>query len=194
MTNLSISLPLSATRAGYDPERQRNRYAANAELIATKYKVDKMLGKRRTDGALKLKKLLPLHQQIVSCYINGMKGVEIAEQFDVAAITVYRILADPLAQSFISEFDTAFKDEFQRMFPLVADAVRDGLESTALPVRLKAVDRWAKICRYLDGGEEDNTGNKVAAITTARMKFVELVKSANKITQVEIEVEESTIS
>ena len=33
MSDLNISLPLSATRHSYDPEASRAQYAANAELI-----------------------------------------------------------------------------------------------------------------------------------------------------------------
>ncbi len=101
MTNLDISLPLSATRAGYDPEREASKYAMNAELIKSKYNYEKIMGKRKDNGALKLKELKPEHKQYVSCFINGMKGVEIAEQFNVAAITVYRVLNDPLAQTML---------------------------------------------------------------------------------------------
>ena len=181
MTELNIKVPLSSIRANYDPEAAKSRYEANKRLIADKYHYDKMLGKRRKDGALKLQELKPEHKQYVSCFIHGMKGVEIAEQFNVAAITVYRVLADPLATSLIGEFDESFKKEFKSMFPLVADAVRSGLGSGSEKTRLQAVDRWTKVCRFIDGDpEEKDQEEKTVAVRAARLRFVDLVKNATK--------------
>lgn len=181
MTELNIKVPLSSLTAHYDPENAKSKYEANAALIADKYHYEKIMGKRRKDGALKLKELKPEHKQYVSCYIHGMKGVEIAEQFNVAAITVYRVLADPLAIAVIGEFDDAFKSEFKALFPLVSDAVRSGLESGNEGVRLKAVDRWTKVSRYLEGDpEEKDQEEKTVAVLAARMRFVDLVKTATK--------------
>ena len=179
MTELNIKVPLSSIVAGYDPEAAADKYAAEAELIKDKYHYEKLMGKRRLDGALKLKELKPEHKQYVACYLNGMKGVEIAVHFNVAAITVYRVLADPLATSLIGEFDESFKNEFRAMFPLVADAVRTGLESGGITDRLKATDRWLKVCRFLDGGEEEKgQEEKTATVHAARLKFIDLVETA----------------
>lgn len=179
MTELNIKVPLSSVVADYNPELAKAKYAANAELIKDRYHYEKMMGKRKHDGALKLKELKPEHKQYVSCFINGMKGVEIAEHFNVAAITVYRVLADPLATKLIGEFDDGFKNEFRAMFPLVADAVRDGLESGGIGTRLKAVDRWTKVCRFMDGDEEEGAKDgKTTAIVAARIHFVDLINRA----------------
>ncbi len=179
VTELNISIPLSSVVGNYDPDEAKARYAANKELIAHKYHYEKIMGKRKSDGALKLKELKPEHKQYISCFISGMKGVEIAEQFNVAAITVYRVLADPLAADLIGEFDENFKKEFRALFPLVADAVRTGLESGGTKTRLQAVDRWTKVCRFLDGGEEEkDQEEKTTAVVAARMRFVDLVRNA----------------
>lgn len=179
MTQLNIKVPLSSLTAGYAPEAAAAKYAANAELIKEEYHYEKMLGKRKSSGALKLNELKPEHKQYVSCFLNGMKGVEIALHFNVSAITVYRVLADPLAASLIDEFDESFKKEFKAMFPLVADAVRSGLDDSSIGTKLKAVDRWTKVCRFLDGGEEEkDQGEKTASVVAARMRFVDLVKTA----------------
>lgn len=179
MTELNIQVPLSSLTAGYDPDAAADKYAANAELIKDKYHYEKLMGKRQSNGALKLKELKPDHKQFIACYLNGMKGVEIAAQFNVAAITVYRVLADPLAASLIGEFDENFKNEFRQMFPLVADAVRTGLTTGGVTDRLKATDRWLKVCRFLDGGEEEKgPDEKTASIAAARMRFIDLVNTA----------------
>ena len=179
MTDLNITIPLSVTRANYNPEEAASKYEMNKLDIAGRYKYEKWMGIRRKDGADKLEKLKPEHKQYVACYINGMKGVEIAEQFNVAAITVYRVLADPLARSLIDEFDEDFKEEFRRMFPLVSNAVREGLECGSMTDRLKAVDRWSKICKQIDGVPEDEAdGKKVEAVYAARLRFVQIVQDA----------------
>ena len=179
MTSLNISLPLSATRASYDPEREASKYAINAELIKNRYHYEKIIGKRKSTGALKLKELKPEHKQYVSCFINGMKGVEIAEQFNVAAITVYRVLADPLAQEMLGEFDTSFKDEFRAMFPLVADAIRDSLENGGMEMKLKAVDRFVKVSAFLkDGSDSDEDSNKSEVVSAMRVRMVTMLKAA----------------
>ena len=179
MTNLNINIPLSSTHAGYDPEREAARYQVNKELIATKYHYEKIVGKRRSDGALKLKELKPEHKQWVSCFIQGMKGVDIAKQYDVATITVYRVLSDPLAKSLLGEFDEALKSEFLAMFPLVSDAIRDGLESAGIATRLKAVDRWTKVSSFIDGrGEEDSETKKPDVVAAMRLRMVTLLQAA----------------
>ena len=194
MTNLNINLPLSSTRAGYDPEREAARYAMNADLIKDKYHYEKVIGKRRGDGALKLKELKPEHKQWVSCFIQGMKGVEIAEQFNVAAITVYRVLSDPLSKSLLGEFDEALKDEFRAMFPLVSDAIRSGLESAGISTRLKAVDRWTKVSCFIDGKPTEDEGEKKPEVVAAmRVRMVTLLQTAaealpsNSVTEIELE-------
>ncbi len=178
MTELNIK-PLSVARAGYDPDAAAAKYALNKELIADRYHYQKFMGKRRDDGALKLDSLKPEHKQYIACHINGMKGVEIAEQFNVSAITVYRVLADPLATSLIGEFDESFKKDFKALFPLVAAAVRTGLESGGTRERLQAVDRWTKVCRFLDGDDvERGQEEKTASVVAARLRFVDLIKQA----------------
>lgn len=193
--SLHVDVPLSVTRAGYDPHREASRYAIRAELIANRYHYEKLIGRRKKDGAKKLKKLRPEHRQYVSCYVQGMSGVEIAEHFNVAAITVYRVLGDPLARGMIEEFDSNFKDEFRRMFPLVADVIRTGLNSGSAKVQMSAVDRFVKVSRMIDGKEKgDEGGARQQAIITARTRFVKLVKNAmgeEITTAVEI-VEETT--
>lgn len=199
MTNLNISVPLSASRAGYDPEAAKKKYAANKDFINETYHYEKWTGKRKQNGALKLNSLSTMHKQIISAHINGMKGVEIAEQFDIAAITVYRIIGDPLVQDMIEEFDDGFKADFKSMFPLVSDAIRDGLGSASQDFRLKAVDRFVKICRLIDGDEPSgDTEGRVTAVTAARMKFVQLVQKATGTALIEGEAEtlviEETVS
>ena len=196
MTELNIKVPLSTvTGGGYDANAAKAKYAANSELIKQTYHYEKFMGKRKKDGALKLASLKPEHKQYISAAINGMKGVEIADHFSVPVITVYRVLSDPLARSLIAEFEESLAEEFRRMFPMVSDAIRDGLESGSPKVKLLAADRWLKIRKFIDGGENDEgTEKRSEAVSVARTKFVEMVKTVTetsvKSTVIEMEAVE----
>lgn len=176
-------LPLSTQVSNYDPEAEAAKYQRNKELIATKYQYEKWTGERNADGSARLKKLSAVHRQWVACFINGMKQVEIAQQFGVAAITVHRVLSDPLAKELIEEFDDGFKAEFQAMFPLVSDTIRDGLDpERPMGTRLRAVDRYAKVARLVGGddGQEGELRDKVAAVQGARSRLVSMIKTAKR--------------
>ncbi len=177
---IDISLPASSRVAGYDQEAAAATYQVNKELEADRYSYEKMMGDRRSDGALKLQKLKPVHKEWISAYINGVKGVDIAEKYNVSAISVYRVLSDPLAKSLIGEFDEAFINEFKSMFPLVANAVRDGLSSGSALVKLQAVDRFVKVSRMLLGDEGDGTAGRAETVLNARVNIVNLINTAGK--------------
>jgi len=183
MTELEIKIPLSATRHNYDPEVERARYASNRLLIKEKYSFDKFIGKRKNTGEKKLKKLSSEHLQWIAAYINGMTGVQIAEAYDKAAITVYRVLKDPLSRKIIDEFNESARDEFNQMFPLVADAIRVGLEHPSVTIQLKAVDRWAKLSGAVEGAKE-RPESRAEVISLARIKVVRMLEAAVKATNV----------
>lgn len=161
----------------YDPEAAKDRYERNKEAMRHQYQVEKLIGKRSPSGTLNKKKLTSNHKQMISLFISGMPIDEIAELFDVAYLTVYSVLKDPLAQVYLDEFDAAFKAEFNAMLPLVNRTIRDGLQSGGISNRLKAVDRWGKIHRVVNGGDSsENARDKTEEIHAARFRFLEQVK------------------
>lgn len=175
----TLKLPDEITKHNgyYDPEKAKARYEENKALIRSRYAYEKIIGKRRPNGMPNLKKLTPAHKQMISCFVMGMSVNEIAEQFDVAAITVSRVVSDPLAQEYIEEFDDQHKAEFNAMLPLVNEAVRDALRSPGITNRLKGVDRWAKIHRVMNGDDAGESGkNKAQEIHAARFRFLDKVK------------------
>ena len=198
---LKIDLPpLSAVYGNYDPVAHAAKYAANRDLIKEKYHFEKWVGKRRENGLLNIVETLkPVHKRIISAHINGMKGVEIAEQFNLSVITVYRILGDPLSRSLIDEFTDNFKSEFKAMFPLVSDAIRDGLsEDRAFGTRMKAVDRFIKVHKMIDGVDDtDSTEGKVAEVSSARIRIVQTIKDAlaktETVTMIEAVIDEEVV-
>ena len=172
-------LPLSSIVNGYDPVRAAAEYQINRLRLRDQYHYEKIIGLRRSNGHRNLKKLRPVHERIIALAVSGMSGVEIAAQFKCSAVTVYRILADPLASSLTKEIGEHYREEFKRLFPLVYDAVKDGLNSGSSKVRLAAVDRFARITRLIEGdGDEGAVESHVKRVIDARITIVHLIKDA----------------
>ena len=197
---LKIDLPsLSEKLGNYHPVVEAAKYQVNRELIKDKYHFEKWIGKRREEGHKNVNDLRPVHKRIISAHINGMKGVEIAEQFGLSAVTVYRILGDPLSRSLVDEFTENFKSEFKAMFPLVSNAIRDGLdEDKSFGTRMKAVDRFIKVHKMIDGVEDNgSTEGKVAEVSSARVRIVQTIKDAvaktETVTMIEAVIDEEVV-
>ena len=80
------------------------------------------------------------------------------------------------------------ESELKALFPKVVDAVRDALDSDTVGMKLKGVDRFAKLTG-MDGGKDDKKGVTVQIITDARTKFVQEIRAAEeKVPVIEGEV------
>ncbi len=172
-------LPLSSIVAGYDPAKAAAEYQINRLKLRDQYHYEKIIGLRRSNGARNLQKLRPVHERIIAAFVSGMSGVEIAAQFRCSALTVYRILGDPLASSLTKEMGEHYREEFKQLFPLVYAAVKDGLSSGSAKIRLASVDRFARINRMIDGdSDEDAVESHVKRVIDARITIVHLIKDA----------------
>ena len=172
-------LPLSAIVAGYDPVKAAAEYQINKLKLRDQYHYEKIIGLRRSNGTRNLQELRPVHKRIIAAFVSGMSGVEIAAQFKCSALTVYRVLADPLASSLTSEIGEHYREEFKQLFPLVYAAVKDGLQSGSTKTRLAAVDRFARINRMIEGdSDEDGVESHVKRVIDARITIVHLIKDA----------------
>ncbi len=146
---------------------------------------------RRTVGEAKVKKihlkrLSQRHKLIIGMHLAGKSYREIAATVGCSAHTIGRIILDPLAQEVIAYYYEGTEEELKALFPKVVEAVRDALNNTNIEVKLKGVDRFAK----LTGMGEENRGNKEVNVTVmldARQKFVnELRAEAEKVVEVEV--------
>ena len=136
---------LSTTRANYNPDLQRGLYLADKEERRRTYHYEKVIGTRQSNGTKNLKKLKPMHATIVSEFLQGRSGVEIAEMLDINALTVYKTLKDPLVQHLVGDFLEGVDKELAALSPLALDAIRDGLTADKISTRLSAVDRFGKL-------------------------------------------------
>ena len=171
--------PASTYTQGYDPVAAAAKYQVNRLKLRDEYHYDKVIGLRRSNGHVNLKKLRPVHERMIALHINGVSGADIALQFKCSAFTVYRILGDPLAASLIAEVGEHYREEFKQLFPLVYKAVKEGLENPSSKVRLASVDRFARINRMIDGdSDEDGTEKYVKRVIDARTTIVNLILNA----------------
>lgn len=159
----------------YDPATAAKRY--NQEKERAQYAADKLLGRRRENGQPNLKKLTAKHKQIIAQYVVGTSPAEIASMFDIAVMTVHRIVSDPLAKEYLDEFEEMHKREFNAMLPLVNNAVRSALTNPGIQTKLKGADRWGKLHRVLNGENKGEEGrSRSQELHAARFRFIEKVK------------------
>lgn len=124
-----------------------------------------------------LRRLSARHKAIITMHLQGKKGTDIARTMGCTAATVYSIIKDPLSQRVIEHFTNGFDSDLKALFPLVIDAVRDGLESQDKELRLKAVDRFQKLTGR---GEQrgERTSVNVNIIGDVRARLVNEIKQA----------------
>lgn len=161
----------------YDAESRAMENAAKREELKARYNYEKLIGLRRPNGVRNLKKLSRRHKEIIAQFLSGMSIIDIAFFHDISYQLVWQVLEDPLAQEYIDAVAASRKAEFNSMLALVNDTIRDGLESPGITNRLKAVDRWAKVHRVINGTNEGESGkSKTQEIMAARFRFIEQVK------------------
>ena len=161
----------------YDPVKRAAKTKATKERRQALYQAEKILGKRSKTGQYRLKKLKAKHREMIAAFIEGWSIREIADYFSVAHVTVQRVIADPQAQAIIDEFEDGAKAEFNQMLPKVNDSIRAGLNAGDVGTKLKAVDRWGKLHRVINGetGEKSAT-QRTQEIHAARFSFLKKVE------------------
>jgi len=124
----------------------------------------------------RLKSLTHRHKIIIGLHLQGKSSVEIARVMGCSATTVSSVVGDPLAQEVIKHYYEGIESELKALMPKAVDAIRGALNSQDTSMRLKGVDRFAKLSGI---GEQDrNAGVTVNVIQTARERFVDEVRSA----------------
>ncbi len=117
---------------------------------------------RLSNGAIPLKYLSGRHRKIIELYIGGMANKDIAAELRVRPSTVSRILADPLVRR---EVDSAVEQHRQRlvaMSGLAVSTVADAMNSQNMGMRLRGVDRYAKLSVALGVSEREGTAEDYA--------------------------------
>lgn len=85
-----------------------------------------------------LKRLGPVHHQIVALHLEGRSNNEIAASVNRSPTTVSIILNDPLVEKFIMELVGTQKTRLSALTPLAVDGIRENLTRGSLDQKLKA--------------------------------------------------------
>ena len=104
-----------------------------------RYEMEKANGKRRPNGALALKKLSPLHIEIVKAHLDGVRNTDIAAMFRMTDSTISLILSDPLVEEIRAEWLKDRHAEFNALYGRAINTIRDSMnEDKPALVRLRA--------------------------------------------------------
>lgn len=105
----------------------------------TVYEAEKANGTRTETGALKLKKLSPIHIEIIKAHLDGCSQTDIATMFNMTDSSISRIMNDPLVKEIREQWLVDKHAEFNALYGRAIDAIRDGMsEFQPVSVRLKA--------------------------------------------------------
>lgn len=130
----------------YDPIKefetnQLLREQMRAKYDPAKYQFEKVIGKRTKTGELKLKRLKPLHRQMLNMHLGCYSNRDIAFYLNVDEITVSRVLRDPLSQEIINTYAEGIDAELEALLPLGVDVVRRAMLSDDAKIALTGTDK-----------------------------------------------------
>lgn len=162
----------------YDPLKEAYlneaaRKAAKDLYDNNAYQLEKILGRRTKTGALKLKRLSPMHRHIIALHLKAHSNRDIAHFLDINEITVSRVLHDPLAQEYIRTFNDGIDLELSALASLGVDALRRGLQDKDAKISLKASDQLMRALGKYHHTSENQDGHETAEDVVA--KALELV-------------------
>ena len=144
----------------YDPVKEHKENQLLRELHRKQYdpqvyQFEKIIGRRTKTGELKLRRLKPLHRQMIAMHIGCFSNRDIAFQMNVDEITVSRVLRDPLSQEIINVYAEGIDAELEALLPLGVDVLRKSLLSDSAKIALQGAD---KLFRAL--GKFNHTGDE----------------------------------
>ncbi|KKM03296.1 hypothetical protein LCGC14_1775830 [marine sediment metagenome] len=144
----------------YDPVKEHEENQLLRELHRKQYdpqvyQFEKIIGRRTKTGELKLRRLKPLHRQMIAMHIGCFSNRDIAFQMNVDEITVSRVLRDPLSQEIINTYAEGIDAELEALLPLGVDVLRKSLLSDSAKIALQGAD---KLFRAL--GKFNHTGDE----------------------------------
>lgn len=95
-------------------------------------------------GEIDLKELNGKHQLVVLLYLEGLPPKLIAEQTGYNQAYVSKIIKDPLAKALVKEHINEVDEEFRVLYKKAVDAIREGLDSNSIEIKLKAAEKYLR--------------------------------------------------
>lgn len=132
-----------------------------------RYVMEKAVGVRRENGAVKLTRLTNRHYRIIGLHLEGKSLEEISSTLHVSFSTISRVVNDPLAQGILRKVYTHREEEIQSLAGRALQATRDALkEDQPIGVKLRGVDRFIKMREAM---LSKDTGRESAEDVVARI-------------------------
>lgn len=142
----------------------------NNEHDPDQYQFDRVIGRRRSNGQIKLKRLSAQHKNVIALHVRCLSNRDIAFITGLTDHHVGMILRDPLSQEIIGSYLGGIDQELSSLAPLAVDAVRAGLEAGDVKIRLHAADRFFKATgKYAKAEAGHETAEDVLARALARV-------------------------
>lgn len=145
---------------------QRDSVAPNP-LSVSQYEVEKANGTRLPNGARPLKKLKPRHLQVIRLHLEGLPNRRVAQQLGMTDSQVSLILSDPLTRPILARASEQWDLEFDALYGLHLDALREGLQSGDVRDRIRAASVYGR--ERLERRKQDTGGSESAEDVIARM-------------------------
>jgi hypothetical protein len=135
----------------------------------TSYEREKMLGKRKANGALKLKRLSPKHLKMIELHLAGWSGGAISSHFGCTRAYTSLVLNDPLAQDIISTSTEDVKKEIAALVGVAVHQVRTVmLGDSSQGAKFQAIDRLEKLHKMTDSKGAEKTAEDLVQELLAR--------------------------
>jgi len=116
------------------------------------YEREKALELRQSNGALKLKRLRPIHRTMIFLHLEGHSISTIASRVDRSYVNVQLILNDPLAQHMIDRSIQDAQAQLKALQIKAVDCIHNAMTSKLAETQLKGVDRMVKLSEHLGIG------------------------------------------
>lgn len=116
-----------------------------------KYRREKALGVRHENGAQKLKALTARHLQIINYHVAGLSMEKIGEVMNLSMSTVWRVINDPLARTYLQNVYAARQMEVDALLGRSVDVIRQTFDSGSIKEKLSAVSAYTKLKQTVAG-------------------------------------------
>ncbi len=118
-------------------------------VLLPRYFREKAAGIRKEDGARKLRKLNHKHHAMIQLRLAGNSNETISMIMGCTAVTVSRIMNDPLTQTLMSDVYADRIQEIDNLTGKAIEGVRVALHSPNTDVKLRAVNSFLNMKKVL---------------------------------------------
>ena len=135
---------------------------SSVKYTPEQYAYEKIIGKRHSNGSLKLKRLTGIHRRMIAMHLRGMANKDIALVTGYSEMRISHVLRDDLSLAYINAHMQGTEMELAALAPMAVDALRNGLCSNDEKTALLAADKFFKASgKYNQATEAKETAEDV---------------------------------